>query len=97
MILTVCVCALWGRAARMESEFMGSFIVICSETLDKERPNERIKCRNPKTSDSIVCGLCKSAAVLQGFASLCWCTDMLMKGRVGQRYRDLQGVLSLGC
>lgn len=71
---------------------MASVSVICSKTVDKERPNERIKCRNLKTSDSIVCGLCKSAAVLQGFAILCWCTDMLMKGRVGQRFTDFGAI-----
>jgi len=35
---------------------MGSFIVICSKTLNKERRNERIKCRNVKTSDTLCVG-----------------------------------------
>lgn len=73
-----------------DGERVYGFSVVCSEMLDKERQNKR-KCRNLKTSDSIVCALCKSAAVLQGFALLCLCTDMLIKGRVQQRFRDISG------
>ncbi len=88
MSLTQCVCARFMGKNLSDGERVYGFSVVCSETPNKERQNER-KCRNLKTSDSIVCALCKSAAVLQGFALLCLCTSM--KGRVEQRFRDFSG------